>query len=166
MKKKLIVFMIILLLFPLFVNAKESVKVYIFEQAGCQFCKQAKEYLTELKADYNEYFEVVNIEITKSSENGRLMVDVLEKVGEKNNGVPLIVIGEKHFTGFADSLKTNIKNTITEQYESDSNVDIVDEIIKEKDYDINKEDSLNTGMVVILVVIIVTVGAFFMFKKK
>lgn len=166
MKKKLIIFMIILLVFPLFVNAKESVKVYLFEQVGCQFCKSADEYLTELKKENTEYFDVVNIEITKNRENGQLLIDVLEKFEEKNNGVPVIVIGEKHFTGFADSLKTEIKNTITEQYESESNVDIVDEIIKEKGYDINKEESLNSGMVIILVVIIVTVGAFFMFKKK
>lgn len=62
MKKILLVIITALLLLPATVNAKEKVKVYIFEAGGCPYCEMEVEYLKGLDS-YNETFEIVRKEL-------------------------------------------------------------------------------------------------------
>ncbi len=166
MKKIIKLLTIVLLMFPLLVSSKEKIKVYLFEQDGCPYCKSAKEYLSELNEEYIEYFELVEVNISKSVNNSKLMVEASEELGEKIESVPLIVIGEEYFSGFEEKTKKLVKDEIIKQYEDESSKDIVGNIIEEKGYDVGSEDSLNTGILIIFVVLVFIVGFFFMFKKK
>ena len=55
------IFIFISLLFVTKVDAKEKVKVYIFEAGGCPYCEAEVEYLEKLPS-YNEKFEIIRKE--------------------------------------------------------------------------------------------------------
>jgi hypothetical protein len=62
MKKKLLfILLLTVLVLPISVDAKEKVKVYIFEAGGCPACAGQMEYLKGLSG-YNKDFEVIEKE--------------------------------------------------------------------------------------------------------
>ena len=64
MKIKKIIFYILIVISMFLitkVDAKEKVKVYIFEAGGCPYCEAEIEYLEKLHS-YNEKFEIIRKE--------------------------------------------------------------------------------------------------------
>ena len=62
MKKLLATIIAVLCLLPIAVNAKDKVKVYIFEAGGCPACEAQMEYLKGLDS-YNKKFTIVEKEL-------------------------------------------------------------------------------------------------------
>lgn len=146
MKKKIrLLFVLTFVMFLSFVsnvNASQLVNVYLFRGEGCPHCTEAEEYLNKLKENslYSSKFVVTDYEVWYDSDNADLMNDVADELDVDVQGVPFIVIGENHFSGFNEEIGTDIKNTIFKEYYSTTYKDVVESVI---DGD-SSEDSTNS----------------------
>ena len=115
-----------LIFMPMFVFAaeKEPINVYIFKSSTCPHCQDAMSFFSELKEDsqYGSYFNLVPFETNGTSAEIKENVSLAEKVakhfGTVFEGVPLIVIGEERYEGFASSMSSQIKKEIETCYQS------------------------------------------------
>ena len=132
MKKILLGLVALLLVLPIGVNAKEKVKVYIFEAGGCPYCEAEIEYLKGLDS-YNKKFEIVQKEAYvdhidwKEGKDYQLAVDVAAAFLNKgftnasSSATPFVVISNIYA---AAAYNTGLESVIDEAYEA-GDVDIV-----------------------------------------
>ena len=98
-----------------FSNYKETddqAIIYLFRGKGCAYCKKFLTYLNSIVDDYGKYFKVVSYEVWYDNDNAELMEKVGNLLGQKAEGVPYIVIGDKVFAGYAESYNDEIKEAI------------------------------------------------------
>ena len=178
MKKIMTIMIFMILIIPFTVKAIATnssytdIEVYFFYEDNCEECDKAKEWLeTEFKEDYR-----VRIEYLKTEENKELNDKVHESLKIKKNKYPLMIVGSDTFIGFNEKTKNNLKEAIHSYEEVDDFCDVVskirnDEDIKEclnQNKDIYKEpfELPIYGIVLIVFIICVILGVFFMMKKK
>ena len=142
--------------FSKYQTSDEKVNVYVFRGSGCSFCLKALAYFSEAVNEYGEYFNVVTYEVWNSTDNGDLMQQVGETLGQSAKGVPFIVIGDTIFPGYDESFNDDIKKTIMEQYESKDRYDVMDNLGKVKKE--NGSSKTTSSWVVILVQVVTTLG--------
>ena len=58
MKNRILLLLTLVLFLPTLVNAKDKVKVYLFEAGGCPYCVKEEEYLKGLDG-YDKTFTIV-----------------------------------------------------------------------------------------------------------
>lgn len=121
MKKILI--LLIFILFPLNVAAKE-VNLYLFYGQECPHCKEELAYLEELKQTYE--FNIIKYETWHNEENAKLLTEVKSKLKMDNPYVPFTVIDNLGLTGFNENTKVQIENRIKYCLKNDC-IDIIDE---------------------------------------
>lgn len=180
-KLKISVFIISLFMIISFinVNAKEKVKVYIFEAGGCPYCKLQEDYLKGLDS-YNKKFEIVNKELYvdhidwqkgKDYELGVKVANEFKKNGFSDasyQGTPFVVIGDLYA---ASSYSTTLEDVINEAYEKDSK-DIVNCYEKgntnclEYLNDNKNKESNSSNDVIILTIIICSAVIIFVYVIK
>ncbi|MFI3261028.1 MAG: hypothetical protein R3Y13_04895 [bacterium] len=128
MKKLLLVMLMIMLLTTTNVNAmdkpeltdREPVKLYMFWRAGCGYCEMALELFNDLEDEYEDYFEIVTIDV-ESGSNGTLYGYISEMLGD-SGGVPYFVAGESHMAGYSE---TAVIELALEEYTNDDYYDVV-----------------------------------------
>jgi len=160
MKKKLLLFLIFILLFmpmctfaaqqdftsmnleqtledeqieKVFSDYKETDKqipIYLFRGAGCDYCKAFLSYLNSITDDYGDYFKLVSYEVWSNPNNGILLNSVSSFFGEEATGVPYIVIGDRVFPGYAEDFNEDIKKAIVELYKSEEKYDVFEKMPK------------------------------------
>lgn len=124
--KKILVFLILLLIFPLSIKADneyrdvisdivenkdtDKVTVYLFHQNGCPHCEAEIEFLKQMEKKYD--IKVLKYEITTSDKNYNNMELAEQRFMLNLDSVPFTVIGTKYFSGFNDSVGLDIENTI------------------------------------------------------
>ncbi len=137
MKKiiRLLLVFIITLLFPLFVNAKEKVTLYLFHGDGCPHCAAEIEYLDSISSKYKN-LEIIKYEVWYNEENANLLKDVESSFELTRSGVPTTVIGDILIQGFGSGTGEKIERAIN-FYENNS---YTDQIQKIKEGAFNKED--------------------------
>ena len=137
MKKiiRLLLVFIITLLFPLFVNAKEKVTLYLFHGDGCPHCAAEIEYLDSISSKYKN-LEIIKYEVWYNEENANLLKDVESSFELTRSGVPTTVIGDILIQGFGSGTGEKIERAIN-FYENNS---YTDQIQKIKEGTFNKED--------------------------
>ena len=125
MKKILFSLLAVLLVLPIGVNAKEKVKVYMFEAGGCPYCEAQMEYFKGLEG-YNKEFEVIQKEAYidhiewKQGKDYDLAVKVSEAFMGKGftnatyNATPFVVISNLYASA---AYNTNLESVIKEAYE-------------------------------------------------
>lgn len=178
MKKfRLLLVLALVLFIPFMVNVqadetkeKEKINVYFFRGEGCPHCAEAEEWFDTLKDDeeYSKYYNLVDYEVWYDKDNSKLMDEVAKKLGTEASGVPFMVIGEKYYSGFAETMVEDIKTTIKEAYESEDYVDVV-KSIKEGTYKTKKEEKESSTLipiVIVSVIAIITVIALIFFTKE
>ncbi|MDE5539250.1 MAG: glutaredoxin [Bacilli bacterium] len=106
-----------------------KVSVYVFKRNGCAFCRRAMEYLQSIMPEYT-YLDVKTIEVSEA-DNKELMQKVAAKL---NKGiittVPFIVIGEDYtLNGYSDTRNQELNKAITDAYNSNNYVDVVQIVI-------------------------------------
>lgn len=101
---------------------KNKINLYLFWREGCVYCYQEKAYLETLKKEYGNLFQINEFEISKSSKNMKILEYFSGKMGDNVTGVPYTIIGNKSFTGFADSYKEEFIKTIKEQHKDSYDV--------------------------------------------
>ncbi len=131
--KKLLLFVLVSIMFlPIGVFAEEKVPIYVFRGEGCPHCEEALEYFDGLKAKYN--FELITYEVWYDEDNQELLEKVAAGLGETASGVPYIVIGEKTFSGYAETYNAEIEAAIVaEGVNGNANDKVKKFITKEKE---------------------------------
>ncbi len=142
--KRVVNYIIVLLLVLCFivpVKAKEDDKItlYLFYGSTCPHCKAEKEFLNKIKEKYDN-FEIVDYEVYYNEENSQLMEEVRDKLGIKENGVPLTIIGKTYILGYSEALESKIERAIN-YYKENEYSDIV-ERIKNKEFTKEEREEL------------------------
>ncbi len=149
-----------------------DIEVYFFYEDSCEECDKFKEWLEEELKDNT----LIRIEYLKVDDNKELNENLKDALKIKKNKYPLMIIGSNIFIGFDEKTKNNLKEAIQSYEEVDDFCDVVskirnDEDIKEclnQNKDIYKEsfEFPIYGIVLIVFIICVILGVFFMMKKK
>lgn len=126
MKKKILALLALILFVPTLVNAKEKVKVYMFEAGGCPYCEKEEEYLKGLDG-YDKTFTIVKKELYvdhvdwaegKDYELGKKVADAFNSVGFEDatyEATPFVVISDLYA---ASAYSTSLESIINEAYEN------------------------------------------------
>lgn len=125
-KLKYLVYVLIVLLFPLNANALD-VNIYLFHSQDCTHCKAERQWLEEIKSDYDN-INIYEYEVTRDKDNASLESKVKKQFNTTTPYVPFTVVGEKYFIGFSDNTKEGIIKMIN-KYSSEECRDVVDEVI-------------------------------------
>lgn len=124
MKKRLLMFITMLLLTLPFMNveAASPVVVNVFYGDGCGYCHKLLKFLDDLKKDekYGVMFTVDKYEVWGNKENYTLAESVAAHLNEEMGGVPFYVIGNQAMTGFVESYGDSVKKTIETAYYSEA----------------------------------------------
>lgn len=122
--------------FDKYTETDKQVTIYLFRGNGCPHCTDFLEYLNKIYDKEGEKFRVVSFESWKDAKNAALQVEVAKFLNLDNPekpGVPLIIIGEEKFEGFAEAVSgTAVLNAINKVYEQDKDerYDIFEEMEK------------------------------------
>ncbi len=112
------------------VNAEE-VNVTLFYGNGCPHCAHEEQYLTVLQKQLGQNLNVQKYEVWDNKENNELLKKVRTTLGDDNEGVPFLIIGNKYFNGYNEDIAKDIKKTIFENLKQ-NNLNVVDLIKQEK----------------------------------
>ena len=114
-KELLIIFLLIILVFPITTKAiatnSSDIKytnIYFFSDNDCQACETGKQWLENYTKENNE----INIEYLNVSKNKELYDNLKEALNIKTKKLPLIIIGSNYFIGFNNNTKTNITKAV------------------------------------------------------
>jgi glutaredoxin len=103
----LIPILLLLLIFtiPVLAQAEElrTVPVYFFWGDGCPYCEIQKQYLPVLAARFPQA-EIQSYEVWNDADNRQLLFDVAAALNFEPRGVPVTVIGNQHWVGFAEPM--------------------------------------------------------------
>ena len=111
----------------------DKVTMYVFYGDGCPHCAELEEYVaTTLKKDarVKDIFTTKYYEVWGNQVNAQFMTEVGSQLGVQVKGVPFIVIGDKYFSGYGESMNEEIINTIKAQKDNAKYVDVVDALVK------------------------------------
>ena len=149
MRKYLLSVILLLLIFPLVVFAKnEKIKVYVYEAGGCPYCEAQISYLKGLDS-YNKKFTIVKKELYvdhiewKQGKDYETGVKVAKGFANKGysdanyNATPFVVISDVYA---ATGYNTNLESIINEAYEK-GDKDIVKCVESNKDNCFDKVES-------------------------
>lgn len=136
-------------------DSDKKVNVYIFRGNSCSHCFDAISYFASIYKDEGKYFNVKTYEVWQNSDNNDLMKKVSDKLKDDVSGVPYIVIGNKSWSGFADSYGKEMMDTIKKEYKKDKKTDVVGEFTKEE------KSNVAQDIIVVIVIILVAVGIVF-----
>ena len=119
MKRLFLLFILVLILVPGYVNAENSpVLIYEFYGNGCPHCTNSFVWFDYIEEEYGKYFDLVKFEVWYNQDNSNLMMEVGKTLGDNVSGVPYIVVGDKSFIGFGETSKQEILDQILFEYEN------------------------------------------------
>lgn len=148
---------------------KAKVTVYIFRGDTCPHCLEAVTYFSSIYSKYKDKIDVQTYEVYNNSDNASLMKQVASEMGVSSNGVPLIIIGEKTFSGYGESLNEEILEAIDNAYNDKDYQDAVQGIINgtyeykgTKEESTDKKNSDLVGYIVLgataVIIVLIIVG--------
>ena len=95
----------------MFIGNAVAADITIYHMPTCPHCHHAREFVSQnLIYEYPE-LKVTTIDVTNES-NRQEFMDTLKKCEYDSGGVPVIVIGEKCFQGFADSMADDVRAAV------------------------------------------------------
>ena len=162
-KLKLLLVLLVALVLPVMVYAEgeeaKEVNVYLFRGEGCPHCEEAIEWFKSIEEEYGSKFNIVDYETWYDEDNAELMQKVAEARGEKAEGVPYIIIGNKSWNGFTDSYESEMIAEIESEYEK-AEADRYDimTLIPEGKTKKNSNKDKGSNDVLALIIILVVVG--------
>ena len=101
------------LIFPLFVNAKEDdeITLYLFHGDGCPHCAAEIEFLNSIEGKY-ENLKIEKYEVWYNEENSELLKKVKDAMGITSGGVPTTIIGDTTIIGYGSGTGSKIERAI------------------------------------------------------
>ena len=129
--------LLVILLFPLMVNAKgnDKVTLYLFHGDGCPHCASEIEYLNKIESKY-ENLEIVKYEVWYNDENSEFLESIKSSFGVDNPYVPATIIGDTIIIGYGDGTGPKIERAIKYYLEND----YIDQVERIKNNEFVKED--------------------------
>lgn len=85
--------------------------ITVFYSPTCPHCHHAREFISSTLIYEYDNLKVKEINVMDIN-NRQAFVDALYKCGYNKGGVPVLVIGEKCFQGYADSLQGEFRSAI------------------------------------------------------
>ena len=132
MKKLALFFISVIISFfvmsDVFAAENDKITLYLFYGDGCPHCAHEKEFLKDLKDEYDN-LEIVQYEVWYDTSNQELLKEVKEKLEIDKNGVPVTIIGETVIMGYSDSTQGKITRAIN-FYRENEYEDVVNQIKK------------------------------------
>lgn len=99
-------------------NVEENkINIYFFNRDGCPHCSKENKFLSTIKEKY-ENVNVYSFEVSKNRVYSIYLKDVKTLFGEKSNGVPYTIIGDKPFLGYNEYIGNKIESTIQSYLET------------------------------------------------
>jgi len=95
---------------------KDKVNIYFFWGDGCPHCKAEFQFFQKIEKDYGEYYKLNTFEVWNNKENASLLKKFANIMGDKLDGVPYTIIGNKTFTGFKEEDSEDFIKAIKEQH--------------------------------------------------
>ena len=120
------------LAYPDYKETDDQITIYMFRGTGCGYCKAFLTFLNSITEEYGKYFKLESYEVWSNQNNGELMQEVGEFLGEQAGGVPFIIIGDKVFPGYNEVYDEDIKTAIKDLYDSKNRYDVFEEMEKAK----------------------------------
>ena len=102
----------------------EKFNMYLFWGDGCVHCHNLKIFLNDLEPKYKDMFELYAFEVWGNPDNQTLMGRFAKTMGDSPRGVPYLVVGDKSFNGFSESMKEEIIQAIIDEFKSDVKHDV------------------------------------------
>lgn len=100
-----------LMLFAGFIGNAMAANITVYYSPTCPHCHHARDFIkSELIYVYND-LKVEEVNVMETSNRQRFF-DTVKKCGYESGGVPVMVIGEKCFQGYADSMQQDIRDAI------------------------------------------------------
>jgi glutaredoxin len=127
----------------------------VFRGSTCSYCLKAIAYFSSIVGEYGKYFNLVTYEVWNNSDNDGLMNKVADLLAENVTGVPYIVIGNKSFKGYSETMNADIEAQIKKEYESKNRYDVLTELNKGEKETSTGNDNLG-GIAIILEIVIAT----------
>nr|MBQ0091529.1 hypothetical protein [Candidatus Enterousia merdequi] len=94
-----------------FVGGVNAADITIFYAPTCPHCHHARDFISNNLIYEYDNLKVKEVNVT-NADNRQAFVDALFKCGYQKGGVPVLVIGEKCFQGYADSMQQNLRDAI------------------------------------------------------
>lgn len=94
-----------------FVGGANAANITIFYSPTCPHCHHARDFISSSLIYEYDNLKVDEINIM-NVDNRQAFVDALYKCGYHSGGVPVLVIGEKCFQGYADSMQGDLRAAI------------------------------------------------------
>lgn len=96
--------------------SKEKINIYLFYGEGCPHCEELKNYLNSLDNKEKSYFNIYTFEVWNNSTNQQFMKDSAKSLNKEVSGVPFLIIGNKIFEGYNESMNAKIEKAIETEY--------------------------------------------------
>lgn len=141
--------------------ADDAITIYLFRGHGCSHCLEFLNYLADTLLDkYAGKIDLISYEVWNDTANADLFEQVADFMGDSADGVPYIVIGDKTFIGYSESMNDDITSAIEELLASDSRYDVFDELSNSDVVSSENDEasSANISTIVICNIIIMILG--------
>lgn len=113
-------------------NYKETddqITIYMFRGQGCSHCQDFLNFLASIVEDYGKYFKLESYEVWYDTTNNELKGEVAKTLGDKEGGVPYIIIGKKSYVGFDETVMgEEMKKLIINGYNEDEKYDVMEHL--------------------------------------
>lgn len=93
---------------------KEKINFYLFRGQGCPHCAEEEKWIKSIKKKYKDKVNFYDYEVWYNPYNAEMLEQVSKKLNVDVKGVPFTVIGEKYFSGFSETLKYSMEDTLDE----------------------------------------------------
>ena len=108
-----------------------KINLYLFHGRECPHCEEARKWLNSIKDEYSDKVNYYYFEVWHDEDNAKIMKQVQNEFSITQDGVPLMIIGDKYFVGFSTAMSSNIENKIKEYIDDDDSGTIILPIIGE-----------------------------------
>lgn len=94
-----------------FMSAASAANITVYYSPTCPHCHHAREFISN-----NLVYEYPNLKVSEVnvmvSENAKVVDEAFKKCEYESRGVPVIVIGEKCFQGYADFMQKDLRDAV------------------------------------------------------
>jgi len=84
------------------------VNAYLFYGDGCPHCAEERQYLFHVLKNEYPNLQIYEYEIYNSRENVVLLQKTAKKLNVGVDGVPFLIIGDKHFIGYTNGISSQM----------------------------------------------------------
>jgi len=89
--------------------ATDNLNIYFFWGEGCPHCAKEKDYLDDVKNKYP--INIHSFEVYNHNDSIQILQKIDKDLGMRIDGVPFIIIGDKQYVGFSETLTPSELNS-------------------------------------------------------